>query len=107
MRNFFALCLISILIFSSCSGRRAHRSYWTGRFTKEEAEGIAKEELAKCCLQKGCSPSQFPAPIVTSTDDIPWVFIYESRVEPYHSVSIYIDKSGGVECSHSQRTGVK
>ena len=104
MRTLMVLCLTLALAFACRSGHRERRSYWTGKFTKEQAEQIAKEELSKCCSEKGCLPSQFPAPIVTSSDDLPWIFIYESKVEPYHSVSIYIDKSGGVECSHSLAT---
>ena len=104
MKNLIALFMMSTLVFACCSGHRAQRSYWTGKFTKEEAERIASEELVKCCSAKGCLPSEFPAPTITSSDDLPWIFIYESKVEPYHSVSIYIDKSGGVECSHSSAT---
>ena len=101
MRSFSVICILGFLFFTGCDSRRAKRSYWTGEFTKEEAQRIATEELSKCCEKNGCLPSQFPPPHITSTEGVPWIFIYESKEPPYPSVSIYIDKSGGVECSHN------
>jgi hypothetical protein len=64
-----------------------------------EAQAIATKKLQEYCEREGISTTQFPAPDVHSSQEVPWIFDYTSTTTPRHFVRVHIDECGIVELS--------
>ena len=85
---YILLILLTAIAFSNCRKN----------LTRAQAEQLATARLQEYCSRQGLAVSQFPAPSVSSEQDLPWIFDYgPSSSSPRHYVSISIDRFGHTE----------
>lgn len=79
----------ALLLFTSCMPV----------FKPQQAEQIAQQELLEYSRRHYVPLSEFVLVDTESSDSYPWIFTYQTKTDPQHTVVVMVSHSGSTELS--------